>query len=222
MYDFFFCVCFYCFFFQAEDGIRDLVRSRGLGDVYKRQDKYGADAVRWYMITSSPPWKPMIFSENDLSKTVLSDFFRALTNTYNFFVLYANIDGFNYDQEKIPVKDRAELDRWIISSMNSMIKNYTEFMEDYDPTKAMRLVSEFAIENLSNWYVRRNRRRFWKSEMSVDKVSAYQTLYECLVCIVKLMAPLSPFISDKMYNICLLYTSPSPRDRTRSRMPSSD
>lgn len=164
-------------------------------------DKYGADAVRWYMITSSPPWKPMIFSEYDLSKTVLSDFFRALTNTYNFFVLYANIDGFNYDQEKIPVKDRAELDRWIISSMNSMIKNYTEFMEDYDPTKAMRLVSEFAIENLSNWYVRRNRRRFWKSEMSVDKVSAYQTLYECLVCIVKLMAPLSPFISDKMYNM---------------------
>lgn len=163
--------------------------------------KYGADAVRWYMITSSPPWKPMMFSENDLQKTVISEFFRALTNTYSFFALYANIDSFSYSEPKIAIDKRTELDRWIVSAMNTMIKKYTEYMNDYDPTRAMRLVSEFAVENLSNWYVRRNRRRFWKSDMSEDKISAYQTLHECLVTVTKLMAPLAPFLSDKIYGM---------------------
>ncbi len=162
-------------------------------------DQYGADATRWYMITSSPPWKPAPFSERDLKSTVLADFFRALTNIYSFFGLYANIDGFTYAEERIPVAERAELDRWILSTMNTMVGEYTTLMDAYDPTRAMRMVSEFTVEQLSNWYVRRNRRRFWKGEMSPDKVAAYQTLYECLVTVVKLMAPLAPFISDYLY-----------------------
>lgn len=162
-------------------------------------EKYGADAVRWYMLTSSPPWKPMYFNERDIENTVIADFLRAVANCYSFFVLYANVDGFTYAEERIPVAERAELDRWVLSVLNSTVAEYTALMDGYDPTRAMRLVSEFTVNQLSNWYVRRNRRRFWKGEMSADKTAAYQTLYECLIAITKMMAPLAPFFSERIY-----------------------
>ena len=176
--------------------------SKSLGNVldpFMLLDKYGADAIRWYMITASPPWTTLTFRETDLVNIVLSDFFRALTNTYSFFALYANVDGFTYAEESLPPAKRQELDRWILSVLNSMIAEYHEHMTNLDPTRAMRLVQEFAVEHLSNWYVRRNRRRFWKGEMSDDKRAAYQTLYECLSAVAKLMAPLAPFLSEKLY-----------------------
>lgn len=176
--------------------------SKRLGNVvnpFEMLDKYGADATRWYMITVSPPWTPMSFKEEDLRNVVISDFFRALTNTYSFFALYANIDGFTYKEENVPVAERAELDRWILSVLNSTAAEYLEHLENMDPSRAMRLVQHFTVEHLSNWYVRRNRRRFWKGEMSHDKLAAYQTLYECLAGVAKMMAPLAPFLADKLY-----------------------
>lgn len=176
-------------------------------------NKYGADAARWYMITASPPWTPMSFREEDLRNVVISDFFRALTNTYSFFALYANIDGFTYQEDSVPFERRAELDRWILSVLNSTIIKYTEYLDDLDPTRAMRLVQEFTVEHLSNWYVRRNRRRFWKGEMSEDKLAAYQTLYECLSGVARLMAPLAPFLSEKIF---LALSSTSGREEAES------
>ncbi|MEO5928540.1 MAG: isoleucine--tRNA ligase [Candidatus Kapaibacterium sp.] len=168
-------------------------------DPFEMMRKYGADAVRWYMVTNSPPWKSMLFNEEDILPTVIADFFRALTQSYNFFTLYANIDGFTYAEERIPVAERAELDRWILSVLNSTTAEYLKLMDEFDPTRAMRLVSEFTVEQLSNWYVRRNRRRFWKGELSADKVAAYQTLYECLAAVTRMMAPLAPFLSDRIF-----------------------
>lgn len=167
-------------------------------DPFEMIRKYGADAVRWYMITSSPPWRSMLFNEADIPRTVMADF-TTLNNVYNFFALYANIDGFTYAGPRIPVRERAELDRWILSAMNTMVREYRVLMDAFEPTRSMRLVTEFTVEQLSNWYVRRNRRRFWKGEMSSDKAAAYQTLYECLVTIAKLMAPLAPFLSDRLF-----------------------
>jgi len=167
-------------------------------DPFEMIQKYGADAVRWYMVTSSPPWRPMLFNEADIPRTVIADF-TTLNNVYNFFALYANIDGFTYAEERIPVHERAELDRWILSAMNTMIREYRVLMDDFEPTRAMRLVTEFTVEQLSNWYVRRNRRRFWKGEMSADKLAAYQTLYECLNTIARLMAPLAPFLAERTF-----------------------
>jgi isoleucyl-tRNA synthetase len=168
-------------------------------DPFVMIERYGADAVRWYLVTNSPVWKSILFNEEDIPRTVIADFFRALTNTYSFFARYANIDGFRYQETRLPVAERAELDRWILSELNSTIAGYREHMDQYDPTRAMRMVSEFSVEQLSNWYVRRNRRRFWKSEMNADKLAAYQTLYECLLSVVKMMAPLAPFLSDHLY-----------------------
>jgi len=182
-----------------KDGRKMSKRLGNTVDPFDLMRKYGADAVRWYMITNSPPWKPILFNEEDIARTVLADFFRALTNTYNFFVLYANIDGFVYEEERIPASERAELDRWILSALNSTVAEYTRHMDAYDSTRAMRLVSEFTVEQLSNWYVRRNRRRFWKGEKSADKVAAYQTLYECLVAVTKMMAPLAPFLAERLF-----------------------
>ena len=161
-------------------------------------DKYGADATRWYLVTNSPPWRTTLFDEEGLVE-VQRKFFGTLMNTYSFFVLYANIDKFNYSEETVPYEKRPEIDRWIISRLNSLIGEYTELMDNYDITKAARAVSEFTIDHLSNWYVRRCRRRFWKSEMNENKVSAYQTLYECLVKISKLVAPFSPFIAEELF-----------------------
>jgi isoleucyl-tRNA synthetase len=161
-------------------------------------DKYGADATRWYLVTNSPPWRPTLFDEEGLAE-VQRKFFGTLVNTYSFFVLYANIDGFNFKDALIPYKERPEIDRWIISKLNQLVEEYEQLMNDYDVTKAARAVSNYTIDQLSNWYVRRSRRRFWKSEMNKEKLSAYQTLYECLETICKLTAPFAPFISEAIY-----------------------
>jgi isoleucyl-tRNA synthetase len=161
-------------------------------------DKYGADTTRWYLVTNSPPWRPTLFDEEGLVE-VQRKFFGTLINTYSFFVLYANIDGFDYHQNSIPVEDRDEIDEWIISKLNSLVEDYKNYMDNYEVTKAARAVSDFTLDNLSNWYVRRTRRRFWKSEMNDNKLAAYQTLYECLITICKLTSPFAPFIAEEIY-----------------------
>ena len=174
-------------------------KSRGnTVDPFQLFDKYGADATRWYLVTTSPPWKPTLFDEDGIVE-VTRKYFGTLVNTYNFFALYANIDKFNFSDEPIPYNERPEIDRWIISKLNSLIAEYRQLMEGYDVTKAARLISNFTIDQLSNWYVRRSRRRFWKSEINKNKLSAYQTLHECLITISKLSAPFTPFISEELY-----------------------
>jgi isoleucyl-tRNA synthetase len=167
-------------------------------DPFKLFKQYGADTTRWYLVTNSPPWRPTLFDEEGLIE-VQRKFFGTLQNTYQFFALYANIDGFEHKEKLIPYEKRPEIDRWILSKINTLVDEYCEQMDDYDPTKAARAVSDFTIDHLSNWYVRRCRRRFWKSEMNENKLSAYQTLYECLIKIIKLTAPFAPFISEKIY-----------------------
>jgi isoleucyl-tRNA synthetase len=159
---------------------------------------YGADTARWYLITTSPPWRPTMFDEDGLAE-VQRKFFGTLVNTYAFFALYANVDGFRYDGATVPAGRRPEIDRWIISAFHSLVARYAEAMESYDVTRAARMVSEFTIDQLSNWYVRRNRRRFWKSESGPDKTAAYETLYECLLGVAKLMAPFAPFLAEELY-----------------------
>ena len=161
-------------------------------------DKYGADATRWYLVTNSPPWRPTLFDEEGLVE-VQRKFFGTLFDTYSFFALYANIDKFNYSGSTIPYNEREEIDRWILSKLNSLVAEYENLMDDYDVTKAARAVSSFTIDHLSNWYVRRCRRRFWKSEMNKSKMAAYQTLYECIITVCKLTAPFTPFISEEIY-----------------------
>ncbi len=160
--------------------------------------KYGADATRWYLVSNSPVWRPTLFDEEGIAE-VQRKFFSTLVNTYSFFALYANIDKFTYREARIPIAERAEIDRWILSSLNTLIQAYSRFMDEYDIMKAARAVSDFTIDQLSNWYVRRNRRRFWKSERGKDKTAAYQTLYECLVAVTKMMAPFAPFLADELY-----------------------
>ena len=171
-------------------------------DPFQVMDQHGADAVRWFLIVSGPPWKPKLFDEKSV-EDVGRKLFGTLLNTYAFFALYANIDRFEYAEEEVSPDSRPDIDRWILSVLNSTAARYLEAMESYDPTRAARLVSHFAIEQVSNWYVRRNRRRFWKSELGPDKISAYQTLFECLLGIVKMLAPIAPFLSDEIYR-CLM------------------
>jgi len=161
-------------------------------------DKYGADATRWYLVTTSPPWRPTLFDEEGILE-VQRKFFGTLLNTYNFFALYANVDGFTFKEDAVPYKERPEIDRWIISKLNTLVKEYETYMEDYDLTKAARAVSDFTIDQLSNWYVRRSRRRFWKSEINKNKLSAYQSLYECLMTVAKLTAPFAPFFAEELF-----------------------
>ncbi len=162
-------------------------------------DNQGADALRWYLLTVSPPWLPTRFDPEGV-RDVIRKFLGTLANTYSFFALYANIDKFEYDPAtRIPVADRSELDRWLCASLHTLCKRVNENLERYDLTKAARGIANFVVDDLSNWYVRRSRRRFWKSEMGQDKLAAYQTLYECLVTISQLMAPMAPFISEKIY-----------------------
>lgn len=167
-------------------------------DPFALFEKYGADATRWYLVTNSPPWRPTLFDEDGLVE-VQRKFFGTLVNTYSFFALYANIDGFNFKDALIPYVERPEIDRWIISKLNALVEEYEQLMDEYDVTKAARAVSNFTIDQLSNWYVRRSRRRFWKSEMNKEKLSAYQTLYECLSTVCKLTSPFAPFISEAIY-----------------------
>ncbi|HEX2868510.1 MAG TPA: isoleucine--tRNA ligase [Ignavibacteriales bacterium] len=174
-------------------------KSRGnTVDPFALFDKYGADATRWYLVTTSPPWKPTLFDEEGIVE-VQRKFFGTLINTYSFFALYANIDNFEFKEDLIPYKERPEIDRWIISKLSSVVSEYKELMDSYDVTKAARLVANFTIDQLSNWYVRRSRRRFWKSDMNKNKLSAYQTLYECLITVSKLVSPFAPFISEEIY-----------------------
>lgn len=167
-------------------------------DPFELFEKYGADATRWYLIVNSPPWRPKLFNEVDLVETQRK-FFGTLLNTYSFFALYANIDKFEFKEELVPYESRPEIDRWIISKLNSIVIEYQQLMDNYDVTKAARLVSNYVIDELSNWYVRRCRRRFWKSEMNSNKLSAYQTLYECLIKVSKLISPVTPFIAEELF-----------------------
>lgn len=167
-------------------------------DPFATMAKYGADTTRWYLVSTSPPWRPTMFDEEGLGD-VQRRFFGTLVNTYAFFAMYANIDKFAYTEPRVPVADRPEIDRWVISELQSLLSRYSGHMEAYDVTKAARNVSDFTIDRLSNWYVRGNRRRFWKSETGRDKTAAYQTLYECLVAVVKMMAPFAPFLADELY-----------------------
>ncbi len=167
-------------------------------DPFQLFEKYGADVTRWYLVTTSPPWKPTLFDEEGIAE-VQRKFFGTLTNTYSFFALYANIDQVDLSKGQIPHVERQEIDRWIISKLNTLVKNYESLMDSYDVTKAAREVQQFAIDELSNWYVRRSRRRFWKAEISENKLSAYQTLYECLMTVSKLISPFAPFVAEELY-----------------------
>ncbi|MBW0177524.1 isoleucine--tRNA ligase [Sediminibacterium sp.] len=175
--------------------------SKRLGNVvnpFETIEKYGADATRWYLITNASPWDNLKFDLAGIQE-VQRKFFGTLYNTYQFFVLYANVDGFAFKEAPVSLAERPEIDRWILSSLNTLVKKVTAALDDYEPTLAGRAIEEFVDEHLSNWYVRLCRRRFWKGEYELDKISAYQTLYECLETVVRLMAPISPFFSDAVF-----------------------
>ena len=167
-------------------------------DPFEVLKKYGADATRWYMISNSQPWDNLKFDVDGVDEC-RRKFFGTLYNTYSFFALYANIDGFTGQESEVPVAERPEIDRWILSELNSLIKDVTASLEDYDPTPAARRIDQFVNENLSNWYVRLNRKRFWGGEMTADKLAAYQTLYTCLETVSMLAAPIAPFITDRIF-----------------------
>jgi isoleucyl-tRNA synthetase len=167
-------------------------------DPFATIDQFGADATRWYLITNASPWDNLRF-DSDGIKEVQRKFFGTLYNTYQFFALYANVDGFHFAEAPIPVDQRPEIDRWILSSLQTLIKKATAAFDDYEPTQAGRLIEDFVDEHLSNWYVRLCRRRFWKGEYEQDKIAAYQTLYECLETVTRLMAPIAPFFSDELF-----------------------
>ncbi|WP_420378374.1 isoleucine--tRNA ligase [Gilvibacter sp.] len=181
-------------------------------DPFETLDKYGPDATRWYMIQNANPWDNLKFDIDGIGE-VRNKYFGTLYNTYSFFSLYANLDGFNYSEPDVPVADRPEIDRWILSELNTLIKVVDEAYADYEPTKAARAISNFVQENLSNWYVRLCRRRFWKGSYGPDKISAYQTLYTCLHRVAQLSAPIAPFYMDRLYQdlnaVCTLETASS-------------
>jgi isoleucyl-tRNA synthetase len=175
--------------------------SKRLGNVvnpFETLNTYGADATRWYLVTNASPWDNLKFDLSGIQE-VQRKFFGTLYNTYQFFVLYANVDGFKFEQEYIPIAARPEIDRWIISSLNSLVQTVTTSMDDFEPTNAGRAIETFVDEHLSNWYVRLCRRRFWKGTYTADKIAAYQTLYECLETITRLMAPIAPFFCDQVF-----------------------
>jgi isoleucyl-tRNA synthetase len=167
-------------------------------DPFETISEYGPDATRWYMISNANPWDNLKFDIEGIAE-VRRKFFGTIYNTYSFFALYANIDNFKYAEAEVPLSERPEIDQWIISELNTLIKNVDSYYADYEPTKAARAISDFVQENLSNWYVRLCRRRFWKGEYAQDKIAAYQTLYTCLLTISKLGAPIAPFYMDKLY-----------------------
>lgn len=167
-------------------------------DPFSTIEKYGSDPLRWYMITNSSPWDNLKFDVDGIEE-VRRKFFGTLYNTYSFFALYANVDGFSYSEPDVPMNERPEIDRWILSVLNTLIKEVDVCYNEYEPTKAGRLISDFVNDNLSNWYVRLNRKRFWGGEYTQDKLSAYQTLYTCLETVAKLMSPIAPFYSDRLY-----------------------
>ena len=167
-------------------------------DPFSTIEQYGSDPLRWYMITNASPWDNIKFDIDGMDE-VRRKFFGTLYNTYSFFALYANVDGFDYSEPDVPLKERPEIDRWILSLLNTLVKDVDGFYDTYEPTRAGRAISEFVNDNLSNWYVRLNRRRFWGGGMTTDKLSAYQTLYTCLETIAKLMSPIAPFYGDQLF-----------------------
>jgi isoleucyl-tRNA synthetase len=167
-------------------------------DPFETMGKYGADAIRWYLMVTSPPWRPKLFNTDEIEEEQRK-FFRAYVNSYNFFVLYANVDDFRFQDPEIPVQERSELDRWILSCLNTLVEQVRLRMEQYDLTGASRLINDFTVDDLSNWYIRRSRKRFWKGAMGPDKLSAYQTLYTVLMTLAKVLAPFTPFIAEKIY-----------------------
>ena len=167
-------------------------------DPFSTIEKYGSDPVRWYMMTNSSPWDNLKF-DNEGVEEVRRKFFGTLYNTYSFFALYANVDGFTGSEKMVPLAERPEIDRWILSLLNTLVSEVTAHYESYEPTRAGRAISDFVQENLSNWYVRLNRKRFWGGTMDADKLAAYQTLYECLTTVSRLMAPIAPFYADRLY-----------------------
>jgi len=167
-------------------------------DPFETIEKYGSDPLRWYMITNSSPWDNLKFDVDGIEE-VRRKFFGTLYNTYSFFSLYANVDGFTASEPQVPMESRAEIDRWIISLLNSLVKDVNEFYNSYEPTRAGRAISEFVNDNLSNWYVRLNRKRFWGGEFDQDKLAAYQTLHTCLETVAKLIAPIAPFYADRLF-----------------------
>ncbi|RYG29203.1 MAG: isoleucine--tRNA ligase, partial [Chitinophagaceae bacterium] len=176
--------------------------SKRLGNVvdpFETINKYGADATRWYLITNASPWDSLKFDEEGI-KEIQRKFFGTLYNTYQFFALYANVDNFNYSEASVPYRERPEIDRWILSSLNTLVKKVTDNLDAYEPTQAGRDIEEFVDNHLSNWYVRLSRRRFWKGEYEHDKICAYQTLYECLETLSGLIAPIAPFFADWLYH----------------------
>ena len=181
-----------------KEGLK-MSKSKGnVVDPFETINRYGADALRWYLIVTSPPWRPKSFNVEEIEEEQRR-FFRAYVNSYNFFVMYANVDGFCFDGDVVPVRERSELDQWIMSSLNSLVRGVELRMQQYDMTGALRLINDFTVDNLSNWYIRRSRKRFWKGDMGPDKVAAYQSLYQCLETLSMLLAPFTPFIADWMY-----------------------
>jgi len=181
-----------------EQGEKMSKRKGNIVDPFMLFNKYGADPIRWYMMTNSVPWESIKFSVSGVEE-VIRKFFGTLYNTYSFFALYANLDGFTFAEKEIPVENRPDSDRWIISLLNSLIKEVETELNNYNPTKAYRAVQEFVIDHLSNWYVRLNRKRFWGGEYDDDKIAAYQTLYQCLTTVAQLIAPIAPFYSERLF-----------------------
>jgi isoleucyl-tRNA synthetase len=175
-------------------------------DAFDTLKNYSPDATRWYMIVNANPWDNLKFDLDGIDE-VRRKFFGTLYNTYSFFALYANIDGFKYEEQDIPFQERPEIDRWILSELNTLIQNVENHYNDYEPTKAAREIQYFVIENLSNWFVRLSRRRFWKGDYQTDKISAYQTLYTCLLNIAKISSPIAPFYMDRLYKDLMHVTS---------------
>ncbi len=167
-------------------------------DPFETMERYGADALRWYLLVSSPPWRPKSFNIAEIEEEQRK-FFRAYINSYNFFVLYANVDHFTFAEPSIALCERSELDRWVLSCLNTLVEAVGMRMEQYDLTGAVRLINDFTVDDLSNWYIRRSRKRFWKSDMGPDKIAAYQTLYSALETLAKLLAPFTPFLAERIY-----------------------
>jgi isoleucyl-tRNA synthetase len=198
--------------------------SKRLGNAvnpFETIEKFGSDPVRWYMISNSSPWDNLKFDTAGVQESVRK-MFSTIYNTYSFFALYANVDGFDNSQPQVEMSQRPEIDRWIISLLNSLIVEVDSSLEDYEPTKAARAISEFVTDNLSNWYVRLNRKRFWGTEMTTDKLSAYQTLYTCLETLAKLIAPVSPFYADKLYGDLTSVTKESTKSVHLEFFPKAD
>ena len=181
-----------------KNGLKMSKRLGNAVDPFKAIEDYGSDAVRWYMITNSQPWDNLKFDEEGV-KEVSRSFFGKLFQTYSFLTMYANVDDWHYEEADVPMTARPEMDRWILSELNSLILEVNQCYEDYEPTRAGRLIQSFVVDNVSNWFVRLSRKRFWGSAMSIDKLSAYQTLYTCLETVAKLMAPIAPYYADRLY-----------------------